>query len=170
MAPVRPPSPPSWASVYLMEMDSVSTSVPPAAMPTAWYDDGYAFVSFHSCTVPPSASQAMSVTSLTVSGVQPFWAILEIHFQSAPCVSTPRASVTSPNDAWTPVGSGLGLPCSSQTLNSLACRLIDGSPHWWNIPMSATPSAVIFQYLIASVFCSGIAWGSPDSVYLVRAT
>ena len=110
-----------------MEICSVSTSVPAAAMPAAEYDDGYAFVSFHSCTAPPSALHAISVTSLTVSVFAPFWAILEIHFHSSALSSTPRERVTSPNVAWTPVGSGLGLPCSSQTLNSLACRLIDGS-------------------------------------------
>ena len=101
----------------------------------------------------PSASHAISVTSLTVSGVAPFWAIFEIHLYSVASVSTPRESWTSVKLAWTPTGSGFGLPWSSHTLNSWACRDMPGVPLWWNIPIESSPSAWIFQYLTGSVFC-----------------
>src|SRR3954469_22200017 len=105
----------------------------------------------------------MSVTSLTVSGVAPFWAILEIHLYSVASVSMPRESWTSVKLACTPTGSGFGLPWSSHTLNSWACRDMPGVPLWWNIPIESSPSAWIFQYLTGSVFWSDISCCSPCS-------
>src|SRR3954453_23110122 len=105
----------------------------------------------------------MSVTSLTVSGVAPFWAILEIHLYSVASVSMPRESWTSVKLACTPTGSGFGFPWSSHTLNSWACRDMPGVPLWWNIPIESSPSAWIFQYLTGSVFWSDISCCSPCS-------